>query len=207
MRKYRLAEPAPARWSGGLMVLLLPAVAEAHPGGSDTGLMNGLMHPVFGPDHLLAMICVGIVSVQLGGHNIWRIPAAFVGAMILGAAIGIQQFTLPFTELGIAASVLTLGMGVVLAHRGMSPWPITALIALFGALHGYAHGVEIPKSASPALYTLGFLISTAVLHVFGMLIGEVASMQKWLWRGLRFTGGAVTASGVAFLLQTLGGTV
>ena len=66
---------------------------------------------------------------------------------------------------------------------------------------------EIPKSASPALYTLGFLISTAVLHISGMLIGEVASMQKWLWRGLRLSGGAVTASGVAFLLQTLGGAV
>ena len=206
MRKYRQAMLAPARCSGGLMILLLPAVAEAHPGGSDTGLMAGLMHPVFGPDHLLAMICVGVVSVQLGGHNIWRIPLAFVGGMTMGAALGILQFTLPYTELGIAASVLVLGMGIVLAHRRMPPWPITALIAFFGALHGHAHGVEIPRSASPALYTLGFLISTSVLHIFGMLIGEVASMQKWLWRGLRFTGGAVSASGVAFLLQTLAGT-
>ena len=189
------------------MALLLPAFAEAHPGGGDTGLMAGLMHPVFGPDHLLAMICVGIVSVQLGGRNIWRIPLAFVGGMMMGAALGILQFTVPYTELGIAASVLILGMGIVLAHRRMSPWPITALIALFGALHGHAHGVEIPKSASPALYTLGFLISTSVLHIFGMLIGEVATMQKWLWKGLRLSGGAVTASGVAFLLQTLGGTV
>ena len=117
MRKYRLAMLGPARWSGGLMILLLPAVAEAHPGGSDTGLMAGLMHPVFGPDHLLAMICVGVVSVQLGGHNIWRIPLAFVGAMTVGAALGILQFTLPYTELGIAASVLVLGMGIVVAHR------------------------------------------------------------------------------------------
>jgi urease accessory protein len=163
------------------MILLLPAVAEAHPGGSDTGLMTGLMHPVFGPDHLLAMISVGVVSVQLGGHNIWRIPGAFVGAMVAGAVLGIQQVTLPYTELGIAASVLVLGMGIVFAHRRMSPWPITALIAAFGALHGYAHGVEIPRSVSPALYTLGFLISTSVLHIFGMLIGEVATMQNWLW--------------------------
>jgi urease accessory protein len=63
---------------------------------------------------------------------------------------------------------------------------------------------EIPKSASPALYTLGFVISTSVLHIVGVLIGEVASMQRWLLTGLRFTGGVVTASGVAFLLQTLG---
>ena len=206
MPKYRLAMLEPARWSVGLMIALLPAGAEAHLGGSDTGLMAGLMHPVFGPDHLLAMICVGVVSVQLGGHNIWRVPLAFVGGMVVGAALGILQFTVPYTELGIAASVLMLGMGIVVAHRGMSPWPISLLIAFFGALHGYAHGIEIPRSASPALYTLGFLISTSVLHIFGMLIGEVASMQEWLRRGLRFTGGAVTASGVAFLLQTFGGT-
>src|SRR5512143_3827068 len=125
MRRYRQAMFEPARWSGGLILLLLPAVAEAHPGGSDTGLMTGLMHPVFGPDHLLAMISVGVVSVQLGGHNIWRLPLAFVGGMTMGAALGILQFTLPYTELGIAASVLMLGLGIVVAHCRMSPWPIT----------------------------------------------------------------------------------
>ena len=70
------------RWLGGLP-LLLPAAAQAHSGGSDTGLLTGLMHPVFGPDHLLAMISVGVVSAQLGGANIWRIPLAFLGAMTL----------------------------------------------------------------------------------------------------------------------------
>src|SRR5512139_3012296 len=113
-------------------LLLVPGLAEAHPGGGDAGLMAGLMHPVFGPDHLLAMISVGVVSVQLGGANIWRIPLAFVSAMIVGAVLGLQQVVLPWSELGIAASVLVLGMGIVMAHRGMSPWPITALIAFFG---------------------------------------------------------------------------
>lgn len=183
------------------MVLLLPAVAQAHQGGSDTGLMAGLMHPVFGPDHLLAMISVGVVSVQLGGANIWRIPLAFVGAML-----GLNQVALPYAELGIAASVLVLGLGIVMAHRGLSPWPITALVAFFGALHGHAHGAEIPGSVSPALYTLGFLISTSVLHIFGMIIGEVATMQGWLRKGLRFTGAAVMVSGVAFLLQSFSAT-
>ena len=193
-------------WSVGPMVLLLPALAEAHTGGSDTGLMAGLMHPVFGPDHLLAMISVGVVSVQLGGDNIWRIPLAFVGAMIVGAVLGLQQIALPYAELGIAASVLVLGMGIVMAHGDMSPWPITALVAFFGAFHGYAHGAEMPRSVSPALYTLGFVISTSVLHIFGMIIGEVATMQGWPSKGLRFTGAAVTASGIAFLLQSFSGT-
>jgi urease accessory protein len=127
---------------------------------------------------------------------------AFVGAMVVGAVLGFQQVALPHAELGIAASVLVLGLGIVMADRGMSPWPITALVAFFGALHGLAHGAEIPGSASPALYTLGFVISTSVLHIFGMIIGEVATMQSWLRQGLRATGVAVTLSGVAFLLQS-----
>ena len=203
MRKCRLANLGLRWWPGGLLTLLLPSVAQAHIGGSDTGLVNGLMHPVFGLDHLLAMISVGVLSAQLGGSNIWRIPTAFVVAMTVGGALGVQQFTLPRAELGIAASVLVLGMGIVLAHRHTPPWPITALVLLFGTFHGHAHGIEIPKSASPVLYTLGFLISTSVLHIFGVVIGEVAGMQTWLWKGLRFAGGVVTASGVAFLLQTL----
>ena len=124
--------------------------------------------------------------------------------MAVGGGLGILHFPLPHAERGIASSVLVLGMGIVLAHRHMSPWPITALVSCFGVFHGYAHGIEIPKSVSPALYTLGFLISTSVLHIFGVLIGELVTMQTWLWRGLRFTGDVVTASGVAFLLQTLG---
>ena len=202
MRSGRIAA---ASW--GLGLLLPPALAQAHSGGSDTGLMTGLMHPVFGPDHLLAMVSVGVVSVQLGGHNIWRIPAAFVSAMIVGGMLGIERPALPFAELGIAASVLVLGMGIAFAHRRMSPWPIALLVAFFGALHGYAHGVEIPKSVSPALYTLGFLIGTSVLHIFGVVIGEVASMRSALRMGLRVTGGVVALAGVAFVMQSLGGTV
>src|ERR1044072_3138878 len=189
-------------WPVGAMVLLLPPVTKAHQVGADAGLMAGLTHPVFGPDHLLAMISVGVVSVQLGGANIWRIPLAFVGAMVLGAVLGLQQVALPCAELGIAASVLVLGLGIVVAHRGPAPWPITPLGAFFRALHGHPPGAEIPGSVSPALYTLGFVISTSVLHIFGMIIGEVATMQGWLRKGLRFTGAAVMVSGVAFLLQS-----
>ena len=192
------------RWLVGLLlVVLLPCAAHAHADGNDSGLYSGLMHPVFGLDHLLAMISVGVVSVQLGGNNIWRIPIAFVGAMTIGGVLGIWRLTLLHTEVGIATSVLVLGIGIVVAHRHMSPWPITGLVLLFGACHGYGHGLEIPKSASPALYTLGFMISTSVLHIFGVVIGEVATMQQRLQRGLRFTGAVVAASGAVFLLQAL----
>ena len=190
-------------FAGLLAIVLLPGVAEAHLDGSDAGLLNGLLHPVFGPDHLIAMVSVGVVSVQLGGGNIWRLPLAFVGAMTAGAALAIAQIPLPNPELGIAASVVVLGIGILVAHSRMSPWPILVLVLLFGACHGYAHGLEIPKSVSPALYALGFVIGTAVLHIVGVVIGEVAGLQRWLWRGLRLAGGVVAASGALFVAQAV----
>jgi urease accessory protein len=149
------------------------------------------------------MVSVGVVSVQLGGANIWRLPSAFVAAMTAGAILGIGQMPLPHAELGIAASVLVLGVGILFARHGMPPWPILGLVLLFGACHGYAHGLEIPKSASPALYTLGFVIGTAVLHIVGVAIGELASLRRWLWRGLRLAGAAVAVSGALFVAQAL----
>ena len=186
-----------------LLIVLLPGAAAAHLDGSDAGLLNGLLHPVFGPDHLIAMVSVGVMSVQLGGANIWRLPLAFVAAMTVGAAAGIAQVPLPHAELGIATSVLVLGVGILVAHQGLPPWPILVLVLLFGACHGCAHGLEIPKSVSPALYTLGFVIGTAVLHIAGVVIGEVASLQRWLWRGLRLGGAVVAGCGALFVAQAL----
>ena len=126
--------------------------------------------------------------------------------MALGAALGIRGVRLPHAALGIAGSVLVLGLGIVSADRRLSPWPITALVSFFGSWHGHAHGVEIPNAVSPALYTLGFLISTSTLHIFGVLIGELGTMKAWLLRGLRVIGGGVAASGVAFLVRALEGS-
>jgi urease accessory protein len=200
-----MRKAAPSIRCALLLAIGMPGVAEAHLGGGDGGLIDGLLHPVFGPDHLIAMVSVGVVSVQLGGVNIWRLPVAFVAAMTAGAALGIAQVPLPHTELGIAVSVVVLGLGILIAHERTSPWPIIGLVALFGACHGYAHGVEIPKSVGPALYSLGFVIGTAVLHIAGMAIGEIATLQHWLGRGLRLAGGLVAASGVLFVAQALAG--
>ncbi len=45
---------------GALALLLTPALAFAHPGHGDNGLMAGISHPISGLDHLLAMLAVGL---------------------------------------------------------------------------------------------------------------------------------------------------
>jgi hypothetical protein len=47
------------------------------------------------------------------------------------------------------------------------------------------------------------VIGTAVLHIAGVVIGEVASLQRWLWRGLRLGGAVVAGCGALFVAQAL----
>ena len=55
---------------------LLPVVGAAHAGhgggaGFGGSLAAGLLHPVLGPDHLLAMVAVGLWGAFLGTPAIW----------------------------------------------------------------------------------------------------------------------------------------
>jgi urease accessory protein len=69
----------------GAALMALPAAALAHPGHMEpSGFMHGFEHPLGGLDHLLAMVAVGLWAAQSGGRALLALPAAFVGAMILG---------------------------------------------------------------------------------------------------------------------------
>ena len=52
---------------------------------------SGLLHPLNGIDHLIAMIAVGAYSVQMGGKAIYMVPLSFLAAMLVGGIIGFEQ--------------------------------------------------------------------------------------------------------------------
>ena len=98
------------------IVSLLPSISYAHEG-SGGGFIAGLTHPVLGFDHLLAMLSVGILSAQMGGQAIWRVPLTFVLVMLAGGILGINSVPLFSVELGIAVSVLALGIAIALEKK------------------------------------------------------------------------------------------
>jgi urease accessory protein len=182
-----------------IAVFLLGAssAAFAHPGHNVSGIGAGLLHPVSGLDHLLAMLAVGLWAAQgnskkRGGRKIWLLPATFITMLAVGAVIAMQWQTLPLIESGIAASVLALGLLVALSQQ--LPLIVSvALTALFGLLHGYAHGLELTKSTAPAAYALGFLVATAGVHLSGIAMG-VATRKRYAMLS-KLLGGAIAVSG------------
>ncbi|UVJ44395.1 HupE/UreJ family protein [Pseudomonas sp. LS1212] len=153
-------------------LLLSPAMAFAHPGHGDNGLLAGIGHPIGGLDHLLAMLAVGLWAAQQQGAARWALPCAFVGTMLIGGLLGFAGLQLPGLESGIAASVLALGLAVALAVRPPVALAVVAT-ASFALSHGVAHGLELPEMSSPWAYAVGFVVATSVLHAVGYALVRV----------------------------------
>jgi len=174
----------------GLGLGVAPAFAHLNPA-EHGSLAAGFSHPLFGPDHILAMAGVGLWAALLGGRAIWLVPAAFAGTMLLGFMAALVGFGLPFIEPVIAASVVVLGLLVMLSLRV----PTTAgmlLVGFFALFHGYAHGGEIGEAGAFA-YAAGFAVATAMLHAVGAGLGLASGRLAGGW--MVRAAGALTALG------------
>jgi len=174
-----------------------PAYAHGFAGGE-------WLHALTGPDHMLAILAVGAWSAQLGGAALYRVPAAFILAMAVGCGVELMRLSLPATEIMIAISVL--GLGLAIAFDKPSAWSLALLTtAVFGLAHGYAHAAEIPHSTNCTIDALGFLVTTAGLHVAGAATGLLMLERTDGRTMLRLTGGAVGLAGIWFLLALANG--
>jgi urease accessory protein len=181
---------------------LAATCAQAHPGHGAATLLQGLAHPL-ALDHLLAAVAVGLWSARaLPARRAWQGPAVFLSCLVAGALAAQSGFGLGWVEQGIALSVVLFGAMLVLAARGTSPAAGQGLWVVAGAavLHGLAHGGE---AAAPAFasYALGFLATTAALHVAGLSTGLVlqrlrAATARGVMVGL---GTGLGAAGLYFL--------
>jgi urease accessory protein len=185
-----------------LVLVGLQSAALAHVGSHvgfhPAGLGDGLAHPFSGIDHVPAMVAVGLWASQLGRPAWWLLPLTFPIVMAFGAALGFAGVALPWTEIGIGVSVLVLGLVIAFALRPSIAVSI-ALIALFALVHGYAHGTELPVSAWPLAYGIGFVAATLVLHAIGLAFGWFANSGS-ARLAMRGAGAAIAVAGVVLLV-------
>jgi urease accessory protein len=200
----RVADRRPIGLALAALALGFPAAAYAHvTAEAGQGFMSGLLHPVFGLDHFLAMLSVGIVSAQLGGRRIYTVPATFVLSMIVGATIGVYGYRWPLSEAGIATSVVVLGTAIATVRQSARSWPVMAVVAFFGSLHGHAHGLEMPRAADPVYYAAGFLFSTAAIHLLGVGVGHLFTRRLASTTLLRHMGSAMAGMGLMMLVTSV----
>lgn len=164
--------------------------------------LSGLTHPVLGADHFLAMVSVGVLSAQIGGRAIWTVPATFVLVMAFGGLLGWIDIGLTAIEAGIAFSVLALGTAIAVDKKVPMVAAMSA-VGVFAVFHGYAHGAEMPEVARPQTYALGFMSGTALLHLAGVLIGDISQHYQRGKVMLRVAGGGIAATGLAFLVGAI----
>ena len=177
-----------------------PALAHLLEGEAN-GFLTGLLHPLSGADHVLAMIAVGLWGAQLGAPAIWVLPVAFPLVMAMGGMLGFLGVPILGVEYGIAASAIVLGAAVAFEVR--PSLVIAALVVgCFAIFHGHAHGTELPTGQSAMLYSMGFVMATGCLHAVGIGIGTV-HRRSWGRQLLRGAGTVVTAGGVFFLWKAI----
>ena len=176
----------------------------AHPGHAEhtdtlSMLTEGLLHPLAGPDHLLAMLAVGIWSalVYPSLKRAIAIPLSFSIILLVGALMGMAGLRIPLVEPLIMTSLLVLGLMLA----GMARLPLSvgaALVAFFAFFHGAAHGMELPQGGAAILFILGFMVSTLLIHCTGMVAGAILT-RRHAWPA-RLAGAGIASYGAILML-------
>ena len=170
--------------------------------GLAVGFTSGFMHPLKGPDHMAAMVAVGLWGAVLGLPALWLLPVLFPLVMAFGGVLGILGVSLPYVEIGISLSAVVLGSVVVLLLKPPL-WVAGLIVSIFAIFHGHAHGAELPEAAHALGYSGGFVVATGLLHLCGVGIGLLHMLPGGTWI-IRFGGALVALVGFYYLYGSLG---
>jgi urease accessory protein len=184
-----------------LLLASRPASAHIVDGSATGGFIGGFAHPLFGLDHVVAMVAVGLWGALLGPPAIWLLPITFPMVMALGGAIAILGVPVPGVEIGIAASAIVLGGMIALAMR--PPLVVAALVVgAFAIFHGHAHGAELPPGTDAVAFSVGFVMATGLLHLAGIAFGL---LTRWPAGriGVRVAGVGIALVGAVFLSKAI----
>jgi|tagenome__1003787_1003787.scaffolds.fasta_scaffold20957017_5 urease accessory protein len=185
----------------GLLLALLSVMAGPALAHSENGVaidfVGGFTHPIFGPDHVVAMVAVGLWGAFLGIPAIWILPVVFPLVMAIAGALGVLGMPLPGVETGIALSAIALG-GMVAFAAKPPLWVAAVLVGAFAVFHGHAHGAELPVGADAIAYSMGFVIATGMLHVSGIAFGALSHWPAGRI-AVRAAGAVIAVIGFAYL--------
>ena len=179
-----------------LFICILPGAALAHIGiSSSDGFLDGFLHPITGLDHLVTMLGLGLWMSFYGKGVAWRISTASITMLLFGVLLGLGGFDVPLMGTLIALSLLILGLMIVLRMR-LPMLSGMAIVGLFGVLHGYAHGLEVPLTYLAIPYAIGLVSTSLLLQLTGYSIGCFLKRRTW---ALEVSGAVVAGTSIWFI--------
>lgn len=185
------------RWMPLLAALLFAGVVHAHhlpPSLEEVDefehksmLISSFMHPFTGLDHLAAALAAGCLVFAAGRRSGMIMGLSFMVSLAAGILLGRCGLALPMLEQGLAISVITAGV-LLVVNRGGSQGNI--ILALIGFWHGNAHGVEMTTIVSGA----GLFIGTLAAMIAGIGIARMMFTRTSV--AMRFAGVTAIVAGL-----------
>jgi hydrogenase/urease accessory protein HupE len=150
-------------------MFLLPGAAWAH-GDVDAAalpLLEGLIHPVLAPVHLLATISIGLFAFMAGDRARVAYPSSSLGGLIAGLLVG---HALPLANPFLVASIFVLSIATIAFVWRWPFFTVCTTLGFLGAAHGYLHELEGPEFGC-LQYASGLILTTLALFGIGVLFG------------------------------------
>ena len=192
------------------LMALLPLPAAAHhpmdgamPQTLWQGFASGIGHPVIGLDHFAFLLAAGVLAATLPRSDAFRAMAGFLIASMAGVALHLAGTGLGMTEALVAASVLLVGVALLVAKRVSAPALLLGF-ALAGLFHGHAFAeAVIGAEATPIIaYLAGLAVIQGGLMLGAMALAREARRACWLRPAM---GAAASFAGLGFLVVALVG--
>lgn len=171
---------------------------------------GGLLHPLITPEHLLAIVAVGLLAGQQGSSRdqsvAWLVTFALalasgallawrIGLMVdVTAAWMAAQSIITLVNFG---SLVVFGL-LVAADRHLPSLLLYALAIVFGSTHGAANGVEVTTATVIYQFIPGLAAGTALVGLYSMVLADFIRHRASNWPSiaLRVAGSWIAAVGL-----------
>jgi urease accessory protein len=182
--------------AGIVLLLTFADAARAHdPVPGVSGFPGGLLHPVFVPAHLLALVGLGLFIGQQ--HARWAAALFFAGGLVAGlgaiaAAVGETQ----------ANTVLLLTAGITGGLAALAAPAPPVIGWLLAVVTGAAIGLDSPPQVISVSEATIMLIGTGLgAFIVLIVVGACAALLRREWQriGVRVIGSWTAASAILVL--------
>jgi len=162
-----------------ISALFIAQSVFAHPGHEvASGAIAGMMHPLTGLDHLVALISAGVLMAQTAPQVRWLGITALIFSLAAGAGIAISGVELPWSEWAIGLSIVVAIVVLLYSHRfgAVQPALLIGGTVIFAIFHGYAHGAE--ATGDRGGFVAGFLAMSLIIALVAMRAARVVSKRR-----------------------------